>query len=141
MVLSQISNKFHRFQQITKQGKVNVFLNSLIDSISFIWDGILSHNFEPMYDNLSNPWLTILARGIAKYEWFLILYLLSYRKSFCKNNCTLHLYVTFFWEILITIFNLGYTRYFMKDLLCNQSSILDWLEYGKQNKIVNLISF
>ena len=24
MVLSQISNKFHRFQQITKQGKVNV---------------------------------------------------------------------------------------------------------------------
>ena len=24
MVLSQISNKFHRFQQITKQGKVTV---------------------------------------------------------------------------------------------------------------------
>ena len=24
MVLSQISNKFHRFQQIAKQGKVNV---------------------------------------------------------------------------------------------------------------------
>ena len=24
MVLNQISNKFHRFQQITKQGKVNV---------------------------------------------------------------------------------------------------------------------
>ena len=24
MVLSQISNKFHRFQQITKQGRVNI---------------------------------------------------------------------------------------------------------------------
>ena len=24
MVLNQISNKFHRFQQITKQGKANV---------------------------------------------------------------------------------------------------------------------
>ena len=30
-------------------------LNSLIEYISFIWDGILSHNFEPMYDKLSNP--------------------------------------------------------------------------------------
>ena len=25
-------------------------------------------NFEPTYDKLSNPWLTVLARGIAKYE-------------------------------------------------------------------------
>ena len=34
-----------------------------------MWDVcILSHNFEPMYKNLSNPWLTVLARGIAKYE-------------------------------------------------------------------------
>ena len=30
-------------------------LNSLTESISFIWDGMLSHNFEPMYDKLSNP--------------------------------------------------------------------------------------
>ena len=30
-------------------------LNSLIESISFIWDDILSHNFESMYDKLSNP--------------------------------------------------------------------------------------
>ena len=45
-------------------------LDSLIESISFIWDGILSHNFEPMYDKLSNPWLTVLARGIAKYEQY-----------------------------------------------------------------------
>ena len=43
-------------------------LNSLIKSISFIWDGILSHNFEPMYDKLSNPWFTVLAQGIAKCE-------------------------------------------------------------------------
>ena len=28
MVLSQISNKFHRFQLITKQGKVNVQLKA-----------------------------------------------------------------------------------------------------------------
>ena len=101
MVLSQISNKFHKFQQITKQGKemynvrqtrknadykypifytwrlherksgfqvLMTCLDSLMESISFIWDGILSHNFEPMYDKLPNPWLTDLARGIAKYE-------------------------------------------------------------------------
>ena len=30
-------------------------LNSLIESISFIWNGILFRNFEPMYDKLSNP--------------------------------------------------------------------------------------
>ena len=29
--------------------------NSLIEPIPFIWDGIPSHNFEPMYDKLSNP--------------------------------------------------------------------------------------
>ena len=33
-------------------------LNSLIEFIFFIWDGILSHNFEPRYGKLSNPWLT-----------------------------------------------------------------------------------
>ena len=71
MVLSQISNKLHKFQQITKQGKgmynvrqtgINAdfkypmtCLNSLIESVSFTWDGILYHNFEPMYDKLSNP--------------------------------------------------------------------------------------
>ena len=49
-------------------------LNSLIEFISFILDGILSHNFEPMNDKLSNPCLTVLARGIAKYEEFVILY-------------------------------------------------------------------
>ena len=84
MVLNQISNKFHKFQQITKQGKemhnvrqtginadykysmfckltlqslhehksgfqvLMICLNLLIESISFIWDGIRSHNFEPM---------------------------------------------------------------------------------------------
>ena len=43
-------------------------LNSLIESVSFLRDGMLSHNFEPMYDKHSNPWLTVLARGTAKYE-------------------------------------------------------------------------
>ena len=42
-------------------------LNSLIECISFIWDGILSHSFETMYDKLSNP-LTVLEQGIAKYK-------------------------------------------------------------------------
>ena len=101
MVLSQISNKFHKFQPITKPGKeiynvrqtgknvdykypifckqtlqslnehksgfqlLMTCLNSLMESISFIWDGILLHNFEPMYDKPSNPWLTVLERGIA----------------------------------------------------------------------------
>ena len=48
-------------------------LNSLIESMSFIWDGILSHNFEPMYEKLNNPCLTVLEQGIAKYVWLLIL--------------------------------------------------------------------
>ena len=64
MVLSQISNKFHKFQQITKQGKeiynvrqtgINAdYKYSTFFKRFFIWDGILSHNFEPMYDKLSN---------------------------------------------------------------------------------------
>ena len=34
-----------------------------------MWDVcILSRNLEPMYKKLYNPWLTVLARGIAKYE-------------------------------------------------------------------------
>ena len=111
MVLSQISNKVHRFQQITKQRKVNVqrkangknnydiliFLDIYVFCIHIciiiiiiifadykypmfciqtilytnkVYHGmvILSHNFEPMYDKLSNLWLTVLARGIVKYE-------------------------------------------------------------------------
>ena len=51
-----------------------VLMTCLNSVISFIWDGILSHNFESMYDKLSNPWLTVLARSIAQYELFLILY-------------------------------------------------------------------
>ena len=36
--------------------------------MSFIWDDILSRNLEPMYDKLSEPWMTVLAQDIAKYE-------------------------------------------------------------------------
>ena len=131
MVLSQISSKFHRFQQITNHGKVNIQRKAngkkrlwysdfarhicifVYIYISFCWlqiSNIFQINFakpawaqirfpsfnnmfkfinrdylfhvgwyiipmyEPMYDKLSNPWLTVLAQGIAKYEWFLILY-------------------------------------------------------------------
>ena len=55
-------------------------LDSLIKSISFIWDGIISHDFEPLYEKCSNSSLTVLALGLANYEKFLIL---SYRKSLC----------------------------------------------------------
>ena len=65
-------------------------LNSLIES--FVWNGTLSHNFEPMYGKLCKLWLTGLTQGIAKYEIWVILHivmtLLSYRKSFCKTFCT-----------------------------------------------------
>ena len=29
--------------------------NLLTESVSFVWDGILFHKFERMYDKLSNP--------------------------------------------------------------------------------------
>ena len=29
--------------------------NLLTESVSFVWDGILFHTFERMYDKLSNP--------------------------------------------------------------------------------------
>ena len=34
-----------------------------------IWDGILSHIFEGIYDKFSNPWLTVFVQGIAKYDY------------------------------------------------------------------------
>ena len=45
---------------------------------------------------------------------------------------------TFSRKVLITIFNLGYTRYLAKDLLCNQSAISDLSEEVKQNKTMKL---
>ena len=44
-------------------------------------------------------------------------------------------------KVLKTIFNIGYTRYLIKDLLYNQSTILDWSGDGSWNKSVNFISF
>ena len=38
----------------------------------------------------------------------------------------------------MTIFNLGYTWYLVKDFLHNQSTIADWSEDVKQNKTMNL---
>ena len=56
----------------------------------------------------------------------------SATRLFCTN--VLHLYVdTFSWEVLKTILILGYTWYLSKDLLYNQSTILEWSEDGKQN--------
>ena len=57
----------------------------------------------------------------------------------CTLTCCTFL-LQFFLEDLVATFNLGYTWYHIKDLLYNQSTILDWSE-GKWNESVNLITF
>ena len=44
----------------------------------------------------------------------------------------------FFRKVLLTIFNLGYTWYLVKDFLYNQATISDSSKGVKQNKIVKL---
>ena len=45
---------------------------------------------------------------------------------------------TFYRKVLVTIFNLGYIWYLVKDFLYNQSTIADWSEDVKQDKTMNL---
>ena len=69
-------------------------------------------------------WLSV------KYRDFLIItnlssvprvFILFYRDKLKvqHESPTLHFYVALFWKDLITIFNVGYTQYLIKDLLYN----------------------
>ena len=65
-------------------------LNSLTEYVSFIWDGILSHNLNLCLTNfLIHNW----PFWHDAYIWVIphiVLYFLSYRKSFRKNNWPLN---------------------------------------------------
>ena len=73
MVLSQISNKFHKFQQITKQGKEMYNVRQTGINADYKYPMFCKQTLQSLHEHKSGfqvlmTCLTVLARGIAKYE-------------------------------------------------------------------------
>ena len=76
------------------------------------------------------------------FKFFMSLFYFIKTNQNCNTKvqhvCCVLTCCTFSRKVLVSIFNLGYTWYLVKDFFCNQSTISDWSEDVKQNKTMKL---
>ena len=110
---------------------------------TFYFTDINAYNNSVLLFQFLGIWLSVKHRDFLIItnlsqvpQFFILLYKGKLKRQHESATCllcaiVLHFYVVLFWNVLKTIFNVGYTRYLIKDLLHNQSIILDWSERGK----------